>query len=79
MQDVAYLKTRQGLWVFKALTEKARVEMRKLLDVPPLEGDVFMHAADKDFTFVLTALNRSGLNTDPDSKPRVDVKTYTDF
>lgn len=82
MRDVYYQQNRQGVWVFKALTDKARVEMKKMMEIPPrLDGEVFLYATPRDFTFVLTALNRAGLNTDEEEAPKkqIDVSAYTDF
>jgi hypothetical protein len=67
------------------MTDRAKAEMRKLLEVPPELGEeVFMHATDKDFKFLHTALVRSGLTVDApeDEKPvrkEIDVRSYTEF
>jgi hypothetical protein len=82
-RDVYYQKNRQGLWVFKALTDPAKIEMCKLLEVSErLAGDVFMHCPDRDFEFTRRALVAVGLQVEAqqEEKPKpVDVGALTDF
>jgi hypothetical protein len=87
MTDVTYLKNKQGLYVFKAMTQKADAVMRNFLDIPPpLSGQVFLHCdgTESGLRFTKNALEAEGLTVtehgvEPPKKPVIDLARLTDF